>query len=758
MSTPFGMAPIIGAPSPFEQPPANDVEPIVEVEEEIPDSEKYWAARSGDALCTELAAQERRFYEFAERRGYTLMWETMLAEYWGLTNEGFSFDSARMQREGEDSEHIRFRVNNMRRLMRQSIAMVLKGQPTFAVDAANTESQSRALASQLDDIATDVYTEHFGKRRERMIVERAKVYAKMWAWGRWDPDAGPHVEAPAAIDPATGQPLMMTQQPTGAPTIMLKRPWEVITVPTLDLGEPMPWACVKETISRWQVLAELKEPEPDPMTGVVDPALYQDYLATYEHIRKARVQDEIAYEAMFGFDADQAGEDDLIRKWFYHPPCEDLPHGRLAVIVAGKVVQDGDWMGFPGMSGAPQLPLVEYMPGAMEGSSLGYSDAWDLVPMQQVMTQMTGDAASNITTFGRQVIVIGDGTDVREEQLVNGMTVLRIPQGKDAPQGLNLAQIGQSWPHLMQFLQQAMQHQVGKEGDPSSASSGTMAALIDAIAMEHQGADIDELDHFRGKVCTLLLALIQQNATSEQLVSMAGSSGKATMRKFSAEKFSGTHRVRCKPISPVMKSRANQLQLLEMALKIPGLITDVQQLIEFFTSGTLKPATRIAEAQSRLIEWENEQLRKPGVPLAPDPDPAVVPTDPITGQPMGPPPMITPTVPVVAGQNARTHIPEHLAEAAMAETEEERAAFYAHIKWHERVDAATSPAFATLAGIPVSPTVQMQMAQMGAGEAANDNAGPPKKGVSVDAKVNDVDERGPRMPKPAEPPKGASAA
>ena len=740
-----GMAP---DPEPVEP------EPVIEVEEEIPDSERYWAARSAEALATELTAQERRFYEFAERRGYTTMWSTMLAEYYGLTSDSFSFDSEGTWREGEDGEHIRFRINQLRRLIRQSIAMVLKGAPTFQVDAANTESQSRALASQLDDTATDVYAEHFGKRRERMLLERAKLYGKMWVWGRWDPDAGPKVDAPVATDPETGEPLMMGRVPTGVPVAYIKRPWEVITVPTLDLGEPLPWAIVKETVSRWQVLAELNAQEPANDNGMDDGA-YATWLETYEHIRKARVQDEIAYEAMFGFDPDQAGEDDLIRKWFYHPPCEDLPEGRLAVVIAGKVVQDGPWQGFPGMPGAPQIPLVDYMPSTMEGSSLGYSDAWDLVPPQQVLTQLTSDAATNLTTFGRSVIVARDGADFRDEQLVNGMTVIRIPPNQEPPQALNFAALPASWPTVVQFVQQAMQQQVGKDGDPAAASSGTMAALIDAIEMEHQGADIDELDHSRGRICSMLIALIQQNATVDQMVSMVGSAGKATMRKFSAEKFSAAQRIRCKPVSPIMKSRANQLQLLEMALKIPDLITTTDQLVEFFTTGTLKPATRIAEAQMRLIEWENEQLRQ-GTPLAPDPDPDALPKDPLTGMPTGePPPMITPEVPVVVGQDAYEHVPEHLAEAAMAETDEQRRACYAHILWHQRVHEKTTPQFAALAKI--QPPMNA-MAMLGDVAERGKASQPKPKPISADAKVQDTDTRGPRMPKPAEPPKGASAA
>jgi len=703
----------------------------------------YWAADEGAVLAATLRDREQRWYNFAERRGYIDMWLSMLSEYYGIQPAALQgFDAAQVQLEGDQGELVRFRVNETRSYIRLAVTTTTKQRPAFQASTTASESISERQVDLVESIMDAIYRKWYGEIRERRLVERGELFATMWSWLQWDPTGGEPMERPVILPDGTVTPEMETIE---TPEIVAKilPPWQCITDPTVEHEEDLLWCIVRERRSRWEML-DLYAMKTDEQTGerYEDPELAAP-------IRNASVRTSIGYEALFGFDDGEVSDDDIVVTHFYHKSCGALRGGRYLCAIEDTVCYDSELRG--------PLPIKRYQPAEFVGSSLGYSDSWDLVVLNQMATQLTSDIATNLSTFGRQSVIADKGTEFSEEQLANGMYLIRKPVGSMTPQALMLAEIPSAGPFFLDYIDKKMQSVAGQNsvtrGDPSSnIKSGTMAALFASIAQDYQAGRQAALDEHREAVANLMLDLIRAEAPEYLVLEMVGEHERTALKEFRGEVLKPLRRVRVKPVPATLRTRAGQIEIANFLKDIPGAITTPEQAIEIITTGQVTPIYRASRAAITRIRWENEQLAAGAVTVQEVPsEPIPAPLDPMTGQPLGPPEQgppdeITPECPVLSTDNPFLHVPEHVAELGNPEALKDdtvRRAIQAHIMWHMRVYQDVPPTLAAVLRFPAAPEAQVQPNEAGI------DAGPVEKpGPLMAAAANP--EAG--LPEPAKPP------
>lgn len=663
----------------------------------------YWAGEKGEQLASTLLDRERRWYNFAERRGYIDMWLSMLSEYYGIQPTALlGFDAAQVQLEGDQGELVRFRVNETRSYIRLAVTTATKQRPAFQAATTASESVSERQVDMCESVMDSIYRKWYGEARERRLVERGELFATMWTWLLWDEEGGDTIERPVIVPDGEGGMIVtpkMETKPTPAIVAKILPPWQCITDPTQEQEEDILWCSVRERRSRWEMLTQYGVKR-DEITG----ELYE-VPEIAEPIRSASVHNAIGYEALFGFDDGEVSEDDVVVRHFYHKPCRALPEGRYMVTIDKTVCFDGPLKG--------DIPIKRYQPAEFVGSALGYSDSWDLVVLNQMATQLTSDMASNLSTFGRQSIIADKGTEFSEEQLANGMHLIRKPKGAEAPQALMLATIPDGGKWFLSYLDKKFQTVSGQNsvtrGDPSAnIKSGTMAALFASIAQDYQQARQAAVDEHREAVANMMLDMIRQKAPEYLVLEMTGPNKRTAIKDFRAELLRVMRRVRVRPVPAALRTRAGQIEVANFLKDIPGAIETPEQAIEIITEGQVTPLYRAPRANINRIEWENEQLSSGKVTVQEIPgEPIIGPVGP-DGKPILPPievpnEEITPEIPVLPTDNPYLHVPEHVAELSTPEAlhdEKIRKPILAHIRWHMRVYHQMPPELAIVLKFP----------------------------------------------------------
>lgn len=726
----------------------------------------YWAAREPEAVIAELEKKERGFFDFQRRRGFVSMWKIMFAQWLGLDPEGMGdWATQTVSLDGDRGELVRFRVNETRSFVKQLITLALGQRPAFECMALNTDYNSLGQVETADNIIEYAYWEKYGERKERKTVTRGALFGLSWAWVNWDVWAGEWIEKEEPVtqqlpdgttapkmDARTGKPVMRkvkTGERAGELTLKSLYPWEVFFEPRVEEFDEHIWRCVRERRSRWEVAAAF----PEQRAAILD--------------RGKR--DQYGLEALFGIDGGgltASDDDEVIVYHFYHAPSDafeapnpndpeakDFRQGRYLAYCNGKPLRD---VVLP----YNKIPLEDFCPSEFFGTAFGYADSWDLCSINQMLDQMVSNVATNLTTFSVQSIVVEEGTDFSTDAIANGANVFTVRQGAKPPEALQLASIPESAKWFLEYLQARFQSLTAlnsvARGDPSSnISSGTMAALFHSIAIEANSALQAAVDSHRERVANLVLDVMRRYANHPQVMQIAGIDERPYIETFTRDAFSDVRGVRVRTANPMMRSTAGRMQMAELMLKIPGIITEPAQVTEVIVSGQLKPAYDSPRKKRLRIKYENETLANgpPTQQVTPPPMPAF----PDGVQPPPPPPYeVVPAVPVFAFDDHRQHIHEHcslLASRDALMNEPLRKAVETHIAHHMREwREGDQMAFHAL-GLPV---FMPPPGAMPPGGALPPEAPPPPNGKPAGKAPVDVpggaEAENVPLPRPAQPP------
>jgi hypothetical protein len=701
---------------PLDQPTDLVVDEDAGLDQDEDGAEVYWAKKKGGELVSALRAKEQAYFEAVTRRGLLTMWRIAYAQYYGLDPAALGdFATQQISFTGPEAEFIRFRINEVRSFIKQQNTMAMGERPAFQCISVNTDYQSMAQVEICDQIINYLYRRSSGEQRERELLEVDGVFGVAYGWDRWDHDAGDDVDVmqdvPGMTDPQTGQLAQMpVKQKSGAPRTTVLYPWEVIQEPYSR--EANGWMMVRERCSKWELAAQ-----------------YPEHSAK---LTKLSTLDEYAISELFGFDLDALTSDDCIAKHFYHPRCKALPEGRYVGVAGDMILWDTTC---PVTEGTP---ITELCTGKFFGTAFGYADSWDLCSINEMIDQLCSDTASNLATFGRQTMVVDEGTKYDVDLIALGHRVLTKNPAAKAPEVIEFAEMPEATKWFLEYLHKRHESISGlnsvARGDPgNNISSGQMAALFHSIAIEYQSGRQASLDSYRERSANLKLDMVRMFADAPFVAEIVGVDERPYMQEFTRQDVSGIRRVMVTTANPLMRSIAGRLQVFESIKDLD--ITQRAAAIELILTGQSKAFTRQDRTCDMRIRWENEQLAK-GTKCQ-----------------------------VLALDNPFKHVPQHFAEiearsAELQANPQAMAAYLEHIMEHGQVYLQLDPNLAQMMQIPL-PMMPGMPGMPGApmpGAPANDNAAAPSKSAKPDPMSQQVDPSGVKLPSPAQPPAGSAAA
>jgi len=708
---------------------------------------EYWPLAEPEKLFATLKEKEEECHRAFERRGLISMGRLVYSQYFGMSNStgsgpGGAWETQSIQFEGENGELLVLSVNEFRSYCDQIFDMTTKHRPTFEAQAINTDVDSLSQVESSSNYLQYYYEQEFGERNEKEVVKYEGMYGKGWTHIEWDDDDGPDVEIDTEIDSPVGPLPAKEKVKSGALLISSHYPWEVIHEPYRSETKKHLWRMVLSQRSKWEMIAR--------------------YPLFAQKIKQSGYEGPSREYSFPGADGARNDSDDLLTiRTFYHAKCGAIPLGKKIVYVGCVQVVNID---LP----VDDLPLIDLMSSELHGTSFGISNLWNLIPLNQLKSQVMSDMATNIEAFGRPPLVLEEGQDIDLDALANGQHVITIPPNSTRPEPLKFPSIPDASFKVVELLRLLEQSVSGLNatfrGEPgNNVSSGAMAALFDNRAVDNQSPRQGALDLMRERIGNIILQYVKRYAKHPQLVAVTGKDEKSYIESFTKEDVAGVHRVVVKTGGNTLRTPAQRTGMAEMLKSWPGNpLSDPAQIITLMTTGQFKPMYNSNRVSELRIRAENELLMEgPPTQTSQDIDPATgLPAlDPMTGTPI----MKTtvPTVPVYATDPPREHIVGALEVLNSPAAQKNPAivdACLAHILEHVQVARTNDPYLCAILGLPPP---QSAMGDPASAETPPTNGETPpssskKKEVQDTSEADDS--MGGMLPSAAKPPASSNLA
>ena len=749
------------------------------------DADLPWYLQDATECATALLEKRDEYFNAMRASGIVGQWQLNWSSYYGTDpSRPGDFASAKMSRVGDEREYTRIKINDFRSFLRQQIQTALGPKPAFKSTTRTTDVKTLAAIPTLDRGIQHIMDKAWTQSKRRRLLERMVLFGAGFVHIRWDKDAGDETTETQPVtdpntgetmqkpmmNPQTGEPLVgamgipvtedVTQEvdvKTGMPTMDIGSPWECYYDPQEE--EELTWICATETRSKWE-LAKLF-----PERG-------EDLIAIEGGT------DDYTREKLFGantFSTLSGNEDKVVLHHFYLSNTADAEDGRYLGFVEGC---DFLWdRPLPAeMNGT--LPVVMAMPSPFVGANVGYSDASDLVPIQQGIDNVTSDWMSNSRAFGRAVLLNPKGSGINLEGMRAGLRALDYNAAQAAPSYLIPPKFDNA-VDLLNYMHRRMesvsQQNAVRRGDPqANIKSGTMAALFNQQSIDFVSDYQQTFDAAENRVANVALQLAQARAKGEFLIKVTGSGSRPYWESFHSQGLKGIEDIEVETISAMMRSPAGRFEYWQQIQTVPpdkqaavrrGLETgDWSGLDDEDSSEDMRliaESELLLQGQGVLVSVIDDPVKhmkqhKADLMKLEAADPTIIdppPTDPMTGQPQVDPQTGQP----VEGQPrpgkydaAKRAITDHMLQ---------------HTKiWQMNSDPRTN----ALLGLPSPPAMPgtptgdlaMMMGQMGqpAGASGGPEAQPaqgggqPPQGMPPDA--GDPNQAGgqPKQPQPAQPP------
>lgn len=754
--TPFDSAQPSESPDPTQELPPElpqeaGPDETVDIEEVKAILSKYWCApgKTEQEYFEKVLGKEKEYFEFLSQTGYLNMCRVAYATYYGFNGYNGEFESQSLRFAGEDNERVDYVVNEFRSFADQIFNMTVKNRPAFQAQATNTDTRTLGQIEASDNVIKYYYEQVFGERKEKEVVKCEGLYGKGYTVMDWDEDGGPDIEVEEPYnDPILGSKPIKKKVKAGIFDIRRKYPWDVVSDPYRSEHDNHLFRIVLDTVNLYDMVAK-----------------YPLYAKAIESQVDAAHCD---FASMFPGSVPNTGKDSdkVLRRTVYHAKCNVLPDGRKSVFIGTKMVDDGE---LP----IDVIPVFDLMSCELDGSCMGISDLWNMIPDQQMVTQVMSDAATNIEAFGRPPIAMQRNTDLDIDAMANGMKIAFVDDMTQMPQVVQFPQINEVSMKIVDMCRKFMQAKSGLNAisrgeSDASVKSGTHAALYHSMAVENQSPRAGSLDLHRERTTNAILMYLKKYAKHPQLVAIAGVDERPYLQEMTQKDLEGVQRVVIKTANPLLKTQSGRLTVAELLRDWPGQpLRDPAQIIELLTSGQFKPMYSSERSQQLRVRRENELLSA-GPPVQEVPSGEI---DPMTGQPAVDPTTgqpktkkTVPTVPVLATDNASKHINSHLEVLSSPDTLNNPAkmeATLAHILEHVAMSRDGDPYLAQLLDLPPP---QQAMQPPNDPNASSSGKGPSDKDMSqvqnVTAEPNkktsgdelDDSQSFGKLPKPAQSP------
>lgn len=532
-------------------------------------NQKYFAAREAEETASALLGKSRTFFNLMETNQFLTKIQDMFRYYYG------NFDDQSIAHEvsftGEQGELVKLPINTFRNLARHVHGMVTANRPALEARANNSDYKSLSQTYLANGIL-DYYMRE--KDLEEMVTDAAEMavvlgasYLKM----EWNAMGG---EIHDVDD--EGSPEF-----EGEVEFSLLTPLDVVVDGTKENWHSQEWVLTRTFVNRYNLIAK--------------------YPSLAEKIMQIETKNEITSFRLALFSNDDT--DDIPVYEFFHKKTPAMPNGRYMQFVASDVI----------LADAPmpyrQIPVFRLVPTKIMGTPYGYTDMFDVFPIQQCINSLYSSIMTNNNAFSTQNLYVPAGANLATAQLAGGLNII---EGNAKPEAIQLTATAPETYKFVEMLGQLADMQVGvsattKGAPEASLRSGNALALVQSMSLQFQSPFQKNYVKFLEKIGTALLDILKDYADTPKLITLVGKNKKPFLKEFTGDMIGDIKRVIVDVANPLARTTAGKLEIANN-LAQQGLIKDPREYLMVLETGQLESVVEGTMADLMLINSENEKL------------------------------------------------------------------------------------------------------------------------------------------------------
>jgi len=505
---------------------------------------------------------------------------------------------------GDQGELVQMPVNHYANIAQNILTMVTATRPSFQAKAVNTDLKSQ-IQTTLANGLLDYYMRD--KRLEQDLkraVENAIVLGSGFIKMEWNSTSGEihdvtEPEYEYEVDQQTGEEIPVIDEETGEHKILrqgmpiYEGDVEFTTLSPLDVvfdttreNAKMDWQLCRTFKNKYDLAAKYPEFEEDirALQTKSDLTKYRMTLTPFDD-----TVDVPVYE-------------------FFHKRSEALPRGRYVLYLSKDIILVDTDLPYR------RLPIFRISMRDILGSPFGYTNMFDLLPLQEGVNSLYSTVMTNNHTFGVQNIYSERDAGLTMAELAGGLHLIEGNSGSPPPQALQLTASSAETYNLIQDLVRQMEVISGVNAvargnpDPSqNLRSGNALALVHSQALQFMSGLQQSYIHLIEDVGTNLVTLLQDFANVPRIGQIAGKSSASLMKEFTGGDLSSINRVVVDAGNALAQTSAGRLEIAGQLIQM-GLIKSQEQYMSILSTGKLETMTEGQNKQLLLIRAENERL------------------------------------------------------------------------------------------------------------------------------------------------------
>jgi hypothetical protein len=522
-------------------------------------------------------------------------WKAYYGDYYGdggSNAHGISFG-------GESGELVNLAVNHYRNLARHIHVMVTGTRPAFQCRAVNTDRKS-LIQAKLGNGLLDYYMREM---RLEEVLKQAVEYAIVLGSGyiklEWNSSKGKVIDF-LEPDPETiegqdedgndidvdGNIVAAFPISEGDVEFSLVSPYDVIFDSTKEYFDKNTWVVCRGKIDKFDLAAKYPE--------LADQIIETDTVDKFETGR-----------GNSGYSKSNETTDIFIKELF-HKRTAAMPNGKYMLYINEDIILEDTMLPYR------DLPLYRITPSSIIGTPYGYTDMFDLLPLQEMLNSMYSTAATNINAFGVQSILSPRGAGIESEQVGNGMQFIHYNESAGKPEPLQLTATSPEVYQMMALLEKTMEtlsgvNSVARGNPEQSLRSGNALALVQSQALQFVSGLQQSYIRLLEDVGTGTINLLKDFANVPRIVAIAGINNTSEMKEFKSDDIKSINRVIVDAGNALMQSTAGRAQVAENLLQM-GLIDNIDKYLMVLNTGNLDYLTDGKIDNLTLIKSENEAM------------------------------------------------------------------------------------------------------------------------------------------------------
>lgn len=537
---------------------------------------KYFAAEDSQKCAGILLHKMDIWTSILESNGYIDKLRMAWAAYYGAYYTDLS-SGHQITFSGTQGEITNLPVNHLRNIAQHIQIMTCAARPLMQARATNTDAKSLSQAY----LANGLLDYYMREKRMESYLKRAVEYAIVLGAGfikmAWNATSGQQID----FNEDTNSYIY-----EGDVEFANLSPFDVITDNTKEDVSMVDWYLCRTWKNRFDIAAKY-------------PELYDKIMAVPTKVDALRYRFN-----MMSLDE----TDDIAIYEFFHKRTEALPDGRYQMFVSDDcVLQDTP---LPYRS----LPVYRISPSDIMGTPHGYTNIFDLMPLQEAINSLYSTILSNQNAFGVQNILVPRGSDISIGELTGGLNIIECNFALGKPEALNLTDTPPEVFKFIEMLKNDMEtisgvNSVARGNPEASLKSGNALALIQSMAIQFASGLQQSYVELIEDVGTGLINMLRDFAAVPRIAAIVGKGNRSFMTEFKGDDLANVNRVVVEVGNPLARTTAGRVQMAEQMLQM-GAIKDPQQYFTVMNTGNLDVMTEGTQWQMILIKDENESMMK----------------------------------------------------------------------------------------------------------------------------------------------------